>query len=102
MVGRATRRWQPKTKGFKAGDRLFYITKIRFVPLATKIFKNLGYSFVFAQKNAARRISGQDKMIEGGGPPFLVEEGWFNTKKSWFNIKSCGMIWWGRGNVVIL
>jgi hypothetical protein len=23
-VGRATRRWQPKTKGFKAGDRLFW------------------------------------------------------------------------------
>ena len=22
-VGRATRRWQPKTKGFKAGERLF-------------------------------------------------------------------------------
>ena len=45
-VGRATRRWQPKTKGFKAGDRLF-----------------------------------------------LWGEGWFNTKKSWFNGKSCGRIW---------
>ena len=31
-----------------------------------KIFKNRGYSFVFAQKNAARRISGQDKIIKGG------------------------------------
>ena len=31
-----------------------------------KIFKNQGYSFVFAQKNAARRISGQDKIIKGG------------------------------------
>jgi hypothetical protein len=35
-------------------------TKIRF---ATKIFKNLGYSFVFAQKNAARCISEQNKRI---------------------------------------
>ena len=34
----------PKTKGFRAGDRLFFVfeTKIRFVPLATKIFKNRG------------------------------------------------------------
>ena len=23
-VGGATRRWQPKTKGFEAGDRLFF------------------------------------------------------------------------------
>jgi hypothetical protein len=24
---------------------------------------------------------------------FLWGEYWFNIKKSWFNIKSCGMIW---------
>ena len=52
---------------FKAGDRLFlfFITKIRhFVPI--KIIKNRGYSFVFAQRNAARCIGEQNKMIEGG------------------------------------
>jgi hypothetical protein len=33
---------------------------------ATKINKNLGYSFVFAQKNAARCIGEQDEIIKGG------------------------------------
>ena len=25
---------------------------------------------------------------------FCGSEGWFNTKKSWFNGKSCERIWW--------
>ena len=30
-VGRATRRWQPKTKGFKAGSRLFSWRKVGLI-----------------------------------------------------------------------
>ena len=59
-------------------QRLFFVTKIRSATLATKINKNQGFvlktivvnlvvnsglSFVLAQINATRCISGQNKMI---------------------------------------
>ena len=42
-------------------SRIIKETKIRFT---TKILKKLGYSFVFAQKNAINCIGGQNKMRE--------------------------------------
>ena len=35
--------------------------------MPTKIFKKSGISFVFAQRNAAHCISGQNNMVRGGG-----------------------------------
>ena len=46
--------------------------KISFKQKYTKIIINQGYYFVFAQKNAARCIGVQNKMIEGGFLPFFV------------------------------
>ena len=34
--------------------------------MATKIIKKSGISFVFAQRNAAHCISGQNNMVKGG------------------------------------
>ena len=47
-VGRATRRWQPKTKGFKAGNRLFCGVKVGLIQknhgLMEKVVEGFGKS----------------------------------------------------------
>ena len=43
---------------------IFFEQKYAALTLATKIFKNQGLSFVFAQMNAAHCISGQNKWLE--------------------------------------
>ena len=44
---------------------IFFEQKYAALTLATKIFKNQGLSFVFAQMNAAHCISGQNNMVRG-------------------------------------
>ena len=41
---------------------IFFEQKYAALTLATKIFKNQGLSFVFAPRNAAHCISGQNNM----------------------------------------
>lgn len=41
-VGGATRRWQPKTKGIKAGDRLFCAKKLDESNKCTKMVEKFG------------------------------------------------------------
>lgn len=45
---------------------IFFEQKYAALTLATKIFKNQGLSFVFAQMNAAHCISGKNKWLEAG------------------------------------
>jgi hypothetical protein len=59
-----------KIKGryFKTINVNFFcqLLSISFKQKYTKIIKNRGYFFVFAQKNAACCIGGQDEIIKGG------------------------------------